>query len=372
MSLDGTALPDFADFVLATKAHKITPTTEILNECAKRTYFVALMLKGRGNDEIVQTGSKIIDQIQLKKMANAGFYRPNQNLQPRGVDTLTQIQAPWRFHQGNYGWTNEQVRLQLAAGGNPADIYTRLKTSWEQACHLDIWDSMESALWSTPDNAEMEAEGGLVPYSIPAFLTDDGLAPAGFTTVSGVNPTSESRWRNQFETLSWAARATDDALYVAFDKMWRKLRWKRIAGFNSQVGSPGTNFEKVKIVTNQEGVNGYLALNRAANDRLRAAPRGRMDAGWGTDDATFNNIEIIDVEELDAGNSATVTAGQPPFYWLHLDYLFPVYHSETFMEEVGPIRGSVNQPFSWAVYKNTYYNLFCRSRRRQGKVFTSA
>ena len=24
-----------------------------------------------------------------------------------------------------------------------------------------------------------------------------------------------------------------------------------------------------------------------------------MDAGWGTDDATFNNIEIIDVEVLD-------------------------------------------------------------------------
>ncbi|WP_428936914.1 phage major capsid protein [Fontivita pretiosa] len=375
MSADGTALPDFADFVLATKAHKITPTTEILNECAKRTYFLALMLKGRGNDEVVQTGSKIIDQIQLKKMNNAGFYRPNQNLQPRGVDTLTQIAAPWRFHQGNYGWTNEQVRLNMAAGGNPVDIYTRLKTTWEQACVLDIWDSMESALWDTPDPAEMEADGGLLPYSIPTFLTADGLAPAGFTTVMTVNPATEPRWRNQTDTFDWSvgtAAATADVFYQAFDRMWRKLRWKRIRGFNSETGSPGTDFDKVKIVTNQEGVNGYLGVLRASNDRLRANPRGRADVGWATDEASFNNIEIIDVEELDAGNSPTVTAGAPPFYWLNFDYLFPVYHGDTFMEEVGPLRGSVNQPFSWAVYKNTYYNVFCRSRRRQGLIQTTA
>lgn len=363
MSADGTSLPDFVDFVTATKAHKITPTTEILNECAKKTYLLALMLKGRGNDEVVQSGSKIIDQIQLRKMNNAGFYRPNQNLQPRGVDTLTQVECPWRFHQGNYGWTDEQVRLNMAAGGSAVDVYTRLKNSWEQACVVDIWETMEEALWNTPDNAEMEAAGGLLPYSIPTFITNDGLAPSGFTTVSGANPTTLTRWRNQFETLSWAGRATNDALYVAFDKMWRKLRWKKIRGFNKETGSPGTDFDKVKIVTNSEGINGYLALNRNANDRLRRP----NDAGYG-DDPTFNNIEITEVERLDE----TATAGQPPFYWLNLEYLFPVYHSDEFMKEMDPIRGSVNQPFSWAVYKRSFMNLFCRSRARQGKIFTSA
>jgi hypothetical protein len=324
------------------------------------------MLKGRGNDEVVQNGSKIIDQIQLKKMNNAGFYRPNQHLQPRGVDTLTQVEAPWRFHQGNYGWTNEQVRLNTAAGGNVENIYTRLKTSWEQACHLDIWDSMEDALWDEPNNNEMEVGVGMLPYSIRVFVTPDGLAPAGFTTVSGINPTTEPRWRNQIDTFAWADRETDDALYRAFDRMWRNLRWKKIRGFNAQTGSPGTDFQKVKIVTTPEGVNGYLAANRAANDRLRYVSRTKGEAGWG-DDPTFNNIEIIDVERL----GEVTETGKPPFYWLHLDYLFPVYHSETFMEEVGPLRGSVNQPFSWAVYKNTYMNLFCRSRRRQGMIATT-
>lgn len=363
MSADGTSLVSFEDFVLATKAHKISPTTEILNECARRTYLMQTMLKGRGNEEVVQTGSKIIDQIQLRKMQNAGFYKPNENLQPRGVDTLTQVSAPWRFHQGNYGWTQEQIRLNTAAGGNTEDIYTRLKTAWEQACDLDIFDSMEDALFETPDAAQMETEAGKLPFSIPCFLTNDGLAPAGFTTVSGINPATEPRWRNQFETFSWAGRATNDAMYASFDKMWRKLQWKRIRGLNAKVGSPATDFEKVKIVTNSEGVNGYLALNRNSNDRLRKA----NDAGYG-DDPTFNNIEIVDLEILDE----KMTAGQPEFYWLHMDYLFPVYHGDTFMEETGPIRGGINTPFSFANYKNTYYNMFCRSRRRMGKIFTAA
>lgn len=362
MSADGTALPSFADFVLATRAHKITPTTEILNECARRTYFIARMLKGRGNDEVVQTGSKIIDQIQTKKMNNAGFYRPNQNLQPRGVDTLTQIEINWRFHQGNYGWTNEQVRLQ-GSGSNAADVYTRLKTSWEQACDLNIWDSMEEALWDTPSNSDMEVSTGLVPYSIPAIVTSDGLAPSGFTTVAGIDPSTETAWRNQTGTFSWAGRATNDAMYVAFDQMWRKLRWKRIKGFNSKVGSPGTDFNRFCIATTPEGVNGYLALNRNSNDRLRKA----NDAGYG-DDPSFNSIDLEDVDRLEE----TTTAGVPPFYWMNFDWLFPVYHADTFMEEVGPIRGSINQPFSHAVYKNTYYNLFPRSRRRLGLIATTA
>jgi hypothetical protein len=126
----------------------------------------------------------------------------------------------------------------------------------------------------------------------------------------------------------------------------------------------------VKIVTNQEGVNGYLALNRSATTGS-ARRRARTDAGWGTDDASFNNIEIIDVEELDAATRrpsppvsrrSTGSPGLP----------LPGVPRDTFMEEVGPAARLDNQPFSWAVYKNTYYNLFCRSRRRQGMVAPTA
>lgn len=362
MSADGTALPSFVDFIIATKAHKITPTTDILNDVAKRTYLLAMMLKGRGNDEVVQTGSSIIDQVQLTKMNNAGFYRPNQNLQPRGVDTLTQIAAPWRFHQGNYAWTNEQVNLNMAAGGRPVDVYTRLKTSWEQACTLDIWDSMESALYATPDPANMEQSAGLTPYSIPCFITDDGMAPSqfqaqGVLTVMSVNPALQAQWRNQVE--QYAISDPTGTLYKSFDRMWRKLKWKKIKSFNQEVGSPATQDSKMVILTNLDGVTMYTNLNRDANDRL-SKPN---DAGTGGD-LYFNGVDIEYIENLDS----IFPTGQPKFDWLNTDYLFPVYHGDRYMSEEGPIRGAVNQPFTWAVYKNTYYNLFCRSRRRQGRV----
>lgn len=365
----GTPLVSFQDFVLATKSHKITPTNEILNDAARRTYLLQMMLKGRGNDEVVQTGKNIIDQIQLSKHNSAGTYHPNESLQPRGMDTLTQVEAPWRFHQSNYAWTDHQVLLQLGnagIGGQVSDVYTKLKDTWEQGAFLDAWDSMEERLWATPDNSAMEAAAGKEPHSIRCFVTDDGLAPSGFTTVLGVNPTNQARWRNQVGTFDWSDRELNDAMYKAFDTMWRKLRWKKIRGFNNKAGSPSTDFEKVVIVTNGEGRDGYQAANRASNDRLRGTG-SRNDAGWG-DTPKFNNIDIEDVEVLDEQE----TAGRPPFFWLNLEYLFPVYHGSRYMEEVGPIRGSINQPWSWAVYKDTWYNLFCRSRRRQGKINTTA
>jgi hypothetical protein len=364
----GTPLVSFQDFVLATKSHKITPTTEILNECARRSYLLSYMLKGRGNDEVVQSGKDIIDQIQLRKHNGAGFYQPNESLQPRGMDTLVQVTAPWRFHQSSYAWTDHQIELQLSnGGGSTADIYTKLKASWEQASDLSHWDSLEEALWATPDAAGMEVSSGKTPYSIPTFITTDGLAPAGFTTISGLNPATEAGWRNQTGAFDWSDRELNDAMYKAFDAMMRKLRWKKIARFNAQTGSPSTDFDKVVICTTTEGVNGYLAANRSANDRLRATGGSKGDAGWGQD-AKFNNITIEDLEILDE----TTTGGQPPFFWLNLEYLFPVFHSKRYMMEVGPIQGSINQPFSWAVYKDTWLNLFCRSRRRQGKIQTTA
>jgi hypothetical protein len=36
------------------------------------------------------------------------------------------------------------------------------------------------------------------------------------------------------------------------------------------------------------------------------------------------------------------------------------------MYETDPMNGGVGQPYTWVVYKDSWYNLFCRSRRRQG------
>ena len=357
MSLDGTNLVEFKDFVTATKPHKITPTTEVLNESTRNYYLLGDMLKGRGEEEVVQNGSSIIDMVQLKAHNSATFYKPNQNLQPRGLDVLTKIECPWRFHQNNFAWTEEQVALN---GANSVDTWVKLLKAWRNATKQGTWESLEDALMATPDAAEMEAASGERPYSILSFITPDGLAPAGFTTVMGVNPAAEPNWRNQVEAYSQATLAT--SLYPAFDTMWHKLQWAGPTSREEWFAS--TEWRKFKILTDLPGIVKYLDLNRKNNDRLMP---NQNDPGTYAANPTYNGIPLKRIPTLDDKNYA-----QSPYIWLNCNYLFPVFHSDKYMVERDPMSGGINQPFSHVVFTNTYLNLFCRSRRRQGYIVGNA
>ena len=353
--MDGTALLDMADLAIATKEHKITPTTEVLNDTAKQYYFLSTMMKGRSTEEIVQNGKQIIDMVRLSKHNAAGFYKPNQTLNPRGMDVLTKLACNWRFHQGNYAWTNEQVRLN---GGSSVDNWVKLLELWRQASKQDIWDSLEANLWAVPSNADMEADDGLKPYSLPCFITSNGLAPSGFTTVMGVNPTTQTNWRNQ--TGSYTAANLATTLYPAFDGMWLDLRWKKPPGVT---WATDTNFSKLNILTSKTGIMNYIDQNRSNNDRLQP----KNDPGTYQQEPTYNGIPLQRVPELETYmTAASIT--NPPYIWLDTNFIFPVWHSEVYMLEEDPIRGGTNQPFSWAVYINSYLNFFCRSRKRHGWI----
>lgn len=358
MSADGTSLLNFTDFVTATKPKKITPTTDILNDTAKNYYLLGDMLKGRGDEEIVQNGQKIIDMVRLSKHNAAGFYRPNQNLQPRGMDVLTTLTANWRFHQGNYAWTKEQVKLN---SGNAMDNWVRLLTAWRQAASQDAWDSLEDNLMATPSNDDMEADNGLRPYSILTFITEDGLAPAGFTTVMGVNPSTQANWRNQ--VVNYDATQLATSLYPAFDEMWQDLNWQGPSSVQEWFTS--TEWRKFKILTSKRGVLNYIDLNRASNDRLTPM----NDPGTYNANPTYNSIPLKRIPTLDERYDDQSL--NPRYLWLDSRFLFPVFHSDVYMEEGDPIPGGINQPFSYAVYTNTYLNLFCRSRKRQGIIVPS-
>lgn len=354
---DGTPLLNFADFVVATKPKKITPTTDILNDTAKNYYLLGDMLRGRGEEEVIQDGQKIIDMVRLTTHNAAGFYRPNQNLQPHGMDVLTKLECNWRFHQGNFAWTDEQVDLN---SGNSMDNWVRLLTAWRQAYTQDIWDDLENHLFAVPSNADMEAENGMSIYSLPTFITPDGMAPSGFTTIMGVNPSTNANWRNQTESYTDGTKLAT-TLYPAFDRMWHKLNWQGPS--SREEWFTNTNFRKFKILTTLDGVVNYLNLNRANNDRL--VPMN--DPGTFAANPTYNGIPIRRVpafEDFCAAQSITI----PPYMWVDCRFIFPVFHKNRYMEETDPIRGNVNTPFSWAVYKRTYVNLFCRSRKRHGWI----
>ncbi|HKK94581.1 MAG TPA: phage major capsid protein [Longimicrobiales bacterium] len=363
------ALPTFADFVAATRERKITSPEDILNDAVnQRTWMIGEMLKGQDPSLVVQGGQKISDRIKLDNSNTFQFYSPNERFNPTSVDTLTTIEANWRFAKAHYSFSEEEIELNQTGS---LEQFVNLRTKYEQDAYTDIYNGMEDALWAVPSSSAMEASGGLRPYSIPAFVTEDttDYHPSGFTTIMGVDPASSTRWRNQVETyLPSALDDQDNGIIAAFDSMFLSVKFE----------SPDTasqyfendRLRRMKILTNKDGFNIYQRLLRAGNDRYAVSPQ---DPAYMN--PVFNGIPVKYISALDTAalySGSAAATGQPRYYWLNFNYMFPVFHARRYMRMKGPIEGGVEQPFSAAVYFNLYYNLFMRSRRRQGIVAPAA
>lgn len=355
--MTGTPLVNFADFVKATAERKITAPTDIINEAVKRTYSMRDMLVGRQEGEVVQGGATITDRIQFSAGGQFGYYDPNEQFDVAIEDTLSKLTAPWRFCKDAWSWTDHEVMLNAQGGGDAAVQYVNLRDSKRQACVVSMYNGMEDALWATPSNSLMESQttAGGRPYSIRSFVTEDGLAPAGFSTLMGIDPSAQSRWRNQVSNYPYAS--IDSTLIPAMEDMWVRLKFEAPESKDNYFRE--TKFKKLKIYTDRQGRNKYVQLTRQSNDD--ASP----DLGWANDSPTFSGIPVKYVEAIDDIAYAT---GQPRFFFLNFEYLFPVFHSTRYMYETPPIQGGSRQPYSWVVYKDSWYNLFCRSRYRQGMV----
>lgn len=357
----GKALASFADFVAATNERIATDPKNIISDAVNRTYTMKDMVKGKGESDVVKSGTKVTERVQLIAGSNFGFYDPNQQFTPTIDDVLTTITMPWRFAKDSFSWTDQE--LILNEGGGSADKltqYKNLRDSKRQACTISLYNGMEAQLWATPDVATMDATGtGGRPYSIRTFITEDGLAPAGFSTVLGVNPSTNARWRNQ--VASYAYQSLDSTMVTAFESIWRKCMFESPTTKDDYFKE--TRFNKFKIYTNLDGWSNYVRLTRNSNDRAMSG--SKPDLGAYTDSPTFGGIPLNWVEALDG---AGYTTGQPRFFFNNFEFLYPVFHSERYMWETDPISGGHTQPYSWVVYKDCWYNLFCRSRYRQGII----
>lgn len=357
------SLESFNAFVQATGVKVATSPDKIINDATENTYFIGRMLKGRDAAQSVQSGQKIVDRVMLTDSGTARFVHPNDDLDIQNVDNLVSIEVDWRFIVDQYAYTEQEVTLN---SGDPQTYYKNLLKSKRQACTTSLFNKMERSLWDQPTNSGMEASSGKVPYSIPAFITKDGLAPTGFTTIETLNPSTNPGWRNQVETYD-PNNLTDrqTGLERALDRMWFKVQ------FIGPAGGPQEYFEsdklqKMVIATNLDGVSVLQSLTRDRNDRMVPA----TNIGWVAGKVTYAGLPIEYVSVLNdalVDDGAAMTEGQPWFYFINLNYLYPIFHTEKYMTEMDPMRHP-RQPFSMVVWKSSYYNLFMGSRRRQGLV----
>lgn len=353
-------LQAFDNFVQSTGQKILTPPDQILNDATKNTYMLSRMLKGRGVSDSIQSGERITERIMLEDAGTAVFYSPNDDLNIENPDVLTRIDINWRYIADHYSYTEQEVKLN---SGNPQTYYKNLLKVKRQACMTSLYNKMEETLWLTgsANFADMESAGGKTPYSIPFFVTEDGLAPGSETTVETVNPTTQTRWRNQTEDYdSTNVTDPDNGLVNAFDNMFLKVMFKS--------PRPGEYFEddrfqQMVIVTNREGRVLWMRLTRDSNDRLIGADLGYPQGG-----ANYKGLPVEYVSELD---NAGYSTGEPRYFFLNLKYLHPIFHATQYMAEKEPM-SNPRQPFSSVVWKTTWYNLALTSRRRQGIIIPAS
>lgn len=364
-------LPTFTDFMLATKVHKITSAREILNDAVENTYLIGEMLRGKENAQVVRTGSRIKDSVRLNEAGSFEFYQPNATFSPQDRDTLTDVSLDWRFAKTDFGYNDETITLNE---GNPEDIYVNLKQKYKGDASTDMMNGMERALWAVPNATTMEAGSGDDPpaFSVSAFINEDATTGhwTGFTTVMGVNPATETRWDNQRSTYN-AANPSDDetGVLAAFDEMFLDVLFESPDSTSEYFEND--RLRAMKIVTNRDGHKLYKRLLRGGNDVFQSPQ-----------DPQYNNpryagipvkyISTLNTALLDQANGTAWASGEPRFIWMNLMFLFPIFHTRGYLEQVGPVPGGITQPFSHAVYFRVWYNIFCRSRQRQGIISPAA
>lgn len=363
------SLVTFSDFLLATDEKVITPSGKILNEAVKNTYCLRDATKGRDDSEVFQGGSKLTDRIQLEDNGSFMFYEPNDEFNPTTVQVLTKISVNWRFAKSDYSFTDEEIIL------NEGDVdaqYKKLKKSYEQSAATAMFNGMEDAIWAFPSASSMEADAGKVAYSIPAFIDEIGTDHhwPGFTTIMTVDPATESRWRNKISRYNSADKFNQSTgIIAAMDTMFLEVQFE--SPDQSSEYFENDRLNRMKILTNLDGQVTYKQALRQQNDRLVSAQdpayNAPVYAGIPVKYISTLNTALLD-QSVASTTPAAWASGSPRYYFINFEYLYPVYNSKRYMTNIGPIPGGPKQPFSHVVYKNTYYNWFCRSRQRQGIV----
>jgi hypothetical protein len=422
----------FVDFMNSTGPTYMTSAQDVVNEAVKNTYCFSRLLKGKAEDKQIQGGTEIRDVVLFDESNTYQHYQPNEVFSwsnPQVTDTITQH---WRFALDHLSFTDSEVELNFGeglSGDGQKGVYKRLKRIKEQRMMTSMLNGMETDLFRpTFGNAgEMEGANGKLPSSIPSFITEKtvdatavtgrfrGGRPLGYSsTVMGVDPTSELRWTNEVVFYNKGAEANSGVqpkpgsgysghynasalgssttdiydLFGAFDEMFLRLQYIP-PSTQAQYFEDG-NLNRQIILCSREGINQYKRLLRASNDTLVSY----QDPAYNS--PTYSGIELMYCSELDTAKiydadvGATVVdslAGQKGatadgadaesaadtickgarYYFVNFNYLHGFFHANRYMVKHEVMRHP-NQPFTYVQPTDTWYNLFCGSRQRQGIV----
>jgi len=362
----GTHIKNFLDFMEATGPVYLTGPDVLINEAVKRNYLFGDLI--REKNQAIQGGNEIRDVLMLDDARSFQFYQPNETFTYSNPQVMDTLKANWRFSMDHMTFTDAEIELQGGAGltGEATKaMYKNLKRSKEQRMVTSMVNGMEEALFKpTQGNfvTGMEAEGGKQPYSLPALITERGIATnldgggakgirggapvdASTGTVLGITPATSgagARWTNEIvfydststfnidgdgnndgtgtggrsfngvkkDVASVGTMPINDFANIdvfsflgSFDEMYLRLQFRPPPTFEAYFEN--IVFNRQKILCSREGINLYKAALRAENDRTVTA----QDAAY--NQPTYAGVPLTYISELDtaaihpAGGSGT-------------------------------------------------------------------
>jgi len=220
-------------------------------------------------------------------------------------------------------------------------------------------EAIEAAFFQLPENT-------LSPVSLPYYVVHNsgsaqafsGQNPTGFNDVAGLDTSlpENARYRNWSDNYN--QRNPEDL----FEKM-------AIAAQETNFVAPATDDQqrdltgKQNIYTTKHNEILMRRVIRDQNDNLG------FDVGYEQNGrATFQMQPIIAIPALTSPTSRTTMANADlpthPVYMIQHASFFPVVSRKYWMKITGPIRLE-NQHHRYAFHMESYYSIFCRSRRRQ-------
>jgi len=386
----GTALENFTDFVKFTGPAYFTGPDVFLNEAVLNSYTMSRFLRGKGLDKVIQSGEDIKDDVMFDESRTAKNYKPNAEFNWEQPQVATEQSIPWRFTVDHMSWTDQEVILN-GGGSNMSRsatkvTYKRLRKKLEQRMWTSMINFLEAKLWADANSqqGEMETTSGSDQYSIPAFITEDTTAyhATDWTTIMGINPATESKWRNQVETYDYDdpddSDGDSDGLIDAFDNMLTDVQFIPPDFHKEHFEALNLQHSRQFIACSKGGLNQYKRLLRAANDTLVH----KQDASYNR--PQFDGIDLVRVSKLDtlsmiwnattAGTANTETAYTTDgyrYFWLNGNYMTPVFHSERYFYKMDPYF-LPNQPYTRICPVDCWWNNFMHSRQRQGIVAPQA
>jgi len=332
------AISTFNDFMTTTGPSYLTSADAVINEAVKNTYAFSRLLKGKSREQTIQGGTEIRDVIMFDDSRTYDHYQPNDTFVWRNPQVTDYVRAPWRFHIDHMSWTDAEVELNSGETAASTKVaYKRLKRIKEQRMWTSMLNGFEEDLWAVPSVANMEADTGKLPYSLPYFLTEiaqnfggafglRGTAPYtastnSSTTVMRINPFTENRWTNVVELYNsqsdaltpigpeWgkvkASSLTANTIYAqgsahtyqlgnlfhAMDTMFMRLKYE--APSTRQQYFENDNLNRQMILTSRLGVQMYRNALRLSNDTLVSY----QDASYSS--PAYAGIDVTYCSDLD-------------------------------------------------------------------------